>query len=112
MFSLNDELPVIEIAADHLALMAAAVARVAKNESYKFPAGDIGLSEIGGYLNADISVYDRGENRFVTFFFQNGTIEVTASKRPPKPNAPEVPDFDPTDGTPGATTPPKLATAA
>ena len=113
MIRMNDVLPVVELRADQIALLSAAIARVAGSEAQKFNAReDVGILEIEKALDSEINVYDRGDSRYIVFFFQYATIEVKVRARPAKPNAPVVPTDDPPGGTPGATETPRFAAAA
>ena len=113
MIAFQDVLPVVELDASNVALIAAAVARVANSDKQKFDArSDSGLLEIECALDTEISVYDRGDSRYIVFFFQYATLEVRVGERPAKPNQPEVPTDGPDGNTPGATTETKFAMAA
>ena len=105
----NDSLPVVEIEPRHIALISAAIARVAGSENRNFRAeNDPALEEIATAIGAEVSVYDRAERRYLVMMFSNAAVEICVGARPELVVA-DVPDDDPPGGTPGTTTEPIYA---
>lgn len=97
----------VSISSYQLALVCAAVAKVASNPLHKW-IGDRGAEEIAGAIGAELSVYDIGRvderTRFARFDFQNGSqLEVEVGPQPELKSGDNRPDGDhPTPGTPVA----------